>query len=98
MLQVPFGEIAAVRDYLKIDGQVSKPKRFHPARPVDGLECKRSEVSGNRLWGLFKELTNGEPDAFFEHCFVHNYFPLALLSGTGLNITPADLKVVIFYP
>ena len=82
-------------EHLLFVGKVSSPASFHPSRPVLGLECKRSEVSGERLWGIFKELTNGDAELFFKNCFVHNYCPLALLSETGLNITPAELKVVI---
>ena len=52
---VPFGEVAAVRDWLKIGGRVGKPDREHPRRPVTGFACARSEVSGRRLWGLFAE-------------------------------------------
>lgn len=96
VLQVPFGEIDAVRDYLKIEGKVLKPEKFHPHRPVEGLNCKRSEVSGKRLWNLIKELSKNDPNVFFKHCFVHNYCPLAFLSKSGLNVTPADLKVTIF--
>src|ERR1043166_1269673 len=50
---VPFGEIAAVRDWLKIECVIGKPLREHPRRLVTGFACHRSEVSGKRLWGLF---------------------------------------------
>lgn len=43
--QVPFGEVEVVKDWLKISGNVYKPRREHPQRPVLGMECKRSEVS-----------------------------------------------------
>ena len=46
---IPFGEIPAVRDWMKISCDVNKPKIEHPKRPVEGIECKRSEVSGRRL-------------------------------------------------
>src|SRR5437763_969685 len=52
---VPFGEIAAVSNWLKITAPVGKPLREHPRRPVAGFDCVRSEVSGQRLWGLFAE-------------------------------------------
>ena len=45
---VPFGEIALVRDWLGIDSAVAKPAHEHPARPIDGFACTRSEVSGAR--------------------------------------------------
>ena len=51
---VPFGEIAAVRDWLKITAKIGKPAHENPKRPVEGFDCPRSEcVSGRRLWGLF---------------------------------------------
>lgn len=92
-LQVPFGEIAAVRDFLKISGEVEKPEKQHERRPVEGLNCRRSEVSGNRLWGLIKDLSENDPQVFFKDCFVYNYCPLAFLSRNATNITPAELKV-----
>ncbi len=50
---VPFGEIAAVRDYMRLTGAVTTPRRSHPKRPILGLDCPRSEISGQRLWGAF---------------------------------------------
>lgn len=93
--QVPFGEVSAVKEYLKINGEVKEPEKFHPARRVEGLNCKRTEISGKRLWELIKNLTENDPSVFFKDCFVYNYCPLALLGETGINITPADLKVSI---
>ena len=43
---VPFGEVAAVRDYLRLTGDIIAPARFHAKRPVLGFDCPRSEVSG----------------------------------------------------
>ena len=68
---IPFGEIPAVRDWMKITCDVSKPEIEHPKRPVEGIDCQRSEVSGRRLWGLFAEKF-GEPDCFFKDHFVLN--------------------------
>src|SRR5688500_223507 len=48
---VPFGEVSMVRDWLGIEAEVTKPKKEHPKRPIEGFACKRSEVSGARLWG-----------------------------------------------
>src|ERR1700752_1551878 len=45
---VPFGEIASVRDFLQLSGDVVAPRRFHAKRPVLGFDCPRSEVSGQR--------------------------------------------------
>jgi len=87
---VPFGEVAAVRDWLKIECPVGKPEREHPRRPVIGFECARSEVSGRRLWGLFAERF-GTPEQFFVEHIVMNYCPLAFLESSGRNCTPDKL-------
>lgn len=89
---VPFGEVSVVRDWLAISGPVSKPIKEHPSRLVSGLECHRSEVSGKRFWGLFQELCGSNPHVFFQHCFIYNQCPIALMSVSGKNITPAELK------
>lgn len=78
---VPFGEINAVKGYLKLDGKVGKPLREHPKRPVEGLQIKRSEISGKRLWGLFAE-RYPECGEFFSDHTVFNYCPLGFLTGT----------------
>lgn len=87
---VPFGEVAVVRDWLGITGPVQAPARVHPARPIDGFRCPRSEVSGRRLWGLFAERF-GSPSGFFAGHFVANYCPLAFLDEGGRNLTPDKL-------
>ena len=86
---IPFGEIAAARDWLGIDAPVGKPARENPKRPVEGFACPRSEVSGRRLWGLFQERF-GSAEAFFAEHFVANYCPLAFFDG-GRNLTPDKL-------
>jgi single-strand selective monofunctional uracil DNA glycosylase len=88
---VPFGEIAAVRDWLKVRGDVGKPEREHPRRPVSGFTCTRSEVSGRRLWDLFAERFQ-TPDGFFAQHIVMNYCPLAFLESGGRNRTPDKLS------
>ncbi|MGB0766874.1 MAG: single-stranded DNA-binding protein [Phycisphaeraceae bacterium] len=87
---LPFGEIAAVRDYLGVEAAIGKPKREHPKREVIGLKCERSEVSGRRLWGLVAERYPDPGDFFAEHMVV-NYCPLVFMSETGKNITPDKL-------
>ncbi|XP_052497254.1 single-strand selective monofunctional uracil DNA glycosylase isoform X2 [Budorcas taxicolor] len=87
---VPFGEVSVVRDWLGLGGPVRSPPQEHPKRPVLGLECPQSEVSGARFWGFFRNLC-GQPEVFFRHCFVHNLCPLLLLAPSGRNITPAEL-------
>jgi single-strand selective monofunctional uracil DNA glycosylase len=87
---VPFGEVAAVRDWMSIRGVVRKPAHEHPKRPIEGFACKRSEVSGRRLWGWAAQRF-GAADAFFAEWFVLNYCPLALLEASGRNFTPDKL-------
>ncbi len=89
---VPFGEIPAVRDWMGIDLPVSRPANEHPKRPVLGFACPKSEVSGRRLWGLFRERF-GTAEAFFREHFVVNYCPLVFMSASGSNITPDKLPV-----
>ncbi|MGJ3243461.1 MAG: uracil-DNA glycosylase family protein [Opitutales bacterium] len=89
---VPFGEIPAVRDWMGLRGRVSRPAHEHPKRPVEGLACRRSEVSGRRLWGLFQEAFP-DPSAFFRDHFVANYCPLVFMAESGANLTPDKLPV-----
>jgi single-strand selective monofunctional uracil DNA glycosylase len=88
---VPFGEIPAVRDWMKIRAAISKPDPEHPRRPVTGFDCARSEISGKRLWKLFADRF-GTAEKFFERHFVVNYCPLAFLEETGANRTPDKLS------
>jgi single-strand selective monofunctional uracil DNA glycosylase len=92
MLQtgIPFGEVAAVRDWMGLTGEVVSPPRFQPLRPVQGLACRRSEVSGRRLWGLFASRF-GTADAFFQRQLVLNYCPLGFMEAGGRNVTPDKL-------
>ncbi|MDH5427408.1 MAG: DUF4918 family protein [Nitrospirota bacterium] len=87
---VPFGEITHVRDWLGITGPIDRPQLEHPKRPIQGLDCPRSEISGQRLWGFFKE-TFGTPEAFFNRFFVVNYCPLVFMEESGKNRTPDKL-------
>ncbi|XP_069686659.1 single-strand selective monofunctional uracil DNA glycosylase [Periplaneta americana] len=88
---VPFGEVDVVKGWLRVSGNIGRPVKEHPSRQVLGLECKRSEVSGRKFWGLFQNIC-GDPAAFFQVAFVYNYCPLAFMTSTGKNITPAELK------
>jgi single-strand selective monofunctional uracil DNA glycosylase len=89
---VPFGEIESVRDWLGIDAPVDCPLHEHPKRPVEGLQCQRSEVSGRRLWGLFRQRF-GDADTFFAEHFVANYCPLVFMEASARNRTPDKLPV-----
>lgn len=87
---VPFGEVAMVRDWLGIDARIDRPEREHPARPILGLACPRSEVSGARLWGWARE-SFVTPERFFARFFVANWCPLAFMEESGRNFTPDKL-------
>ncbi len=87
---VPFGEVAAVRDWMKIAAMIGKPAYEHPKRPVLGFDCIRSEVSGRRLWQLFAERFV-TPEKFFARHFVVNYCPLVFCEASGRNFTPDKL-------
>ncbi len=87
---VPFGEVEAVRSWLGLRGAVRHPPHEHEKRPVLGLECPRSEVSGRRLWGYLANRCV-TPQRFARRFFVHNYCPLAFVSATGANLTPDKL-------
>ena len=90
---IPFGEVAVVRDWLGLPDVVEIPDAQHPKRPIEGFGCRRSEVSGRRLWGLFAARF-GDAETFFKDHYVLNYCPLAFLSESGANITPDHLPVV----
>jgi len=87
---IPFGEICAVRDWLKISAPISKPAKEHPKRPILGFDCARMEVSGQRLWNFFADRF-GASEKFFAQHFVVNYCPLAFLQASGANHTPDKL-------
>jgi single-strand selective monofunctional uracil DNA glycosylase len=87
---VPFGEICAVRDWMKIQAPIDRPASEHPRRPVQGFNCRRREISGQRLWGLFAQRF-GSPEKFFPSHFVVNYCPLAFIEEGGRNRTPDKL-------
>jgi single-strand selective monofunctional uracil DNA glycosylase len=91
---VPFGEIAAVRDWMGIRARVDRPEHEHPKRPIEGFDCKRSEVSGRRLWG-WAAARFGTADAFFVDFFVLNYCPLVFLEASGRNFTPDKLPAAL---
>jgi single-strand selective monofunctional uracil DNA glycosylase len=91
---VPFGEVAAVRDWMGIHAPVKRPAHEHPKRPIEGFDCPRSEVSGRRLWG-WAAARFGPAERFFSEWFVLNYCPLALLEASGRNYTPDKLPATL---
>ena len=88
---VPFGAIPKVRDWLRIEAAVGRPRREHPRRPVEGFACRRIEVSGDRFWGLMQERFVTAEKFFADH-FVVNYCPLAFMEASGRNRTPDKLR------
>lgn len=87
---VPFGEVEAVRSWLGLRGEVQQPAHVHDKRPVQGLECTRSEVSGRRLWSWAAQRFV-TPQRFLRRFFVTNYCPLAFVAASGANLTPDKL-------
>lgn len=87
---IPFGEVAAVREWLGIEASIGRPEREHPKRPIQGFSCTRSEVSGRRMWGLFASRSE-TPKAFFSEHFVANYCPLVFMDDGARNLTPDKL-------
>jgi len=94
---VPFGEVEHVRDWVGITAPVARPSNEHPKRVIEGFACKRSEVSGRRLWGAFKERF-GFADAFFAKHFVLNYCPLVFMEASGRNRTPDKMAAAETVP
>ena len=88
---IPFGEINAVKDWMKIKAPVKTPAKVHPKRPVLGFKCTKREVSGKRLWG-WAQKTFQSPDRFFSHFFVANYCPLLFIEDSGRNRTPDHIR------
>ena len=88
---IPFGEINAVRDWMKIKAPIGAPSKTHPKRPVLGFKCAKREVSGQRLWG-WAQKTFQTPDRFFNRFFVANYCPLIFIEDSGRNRTPDHIR------
>jgi len=87
---VPFGEVRIVRDWLGIEERIDRPENEHPKRTVEGFACKRSEVSGARLWGAIADHWK-TPESFFQGHFIANYCPLVFMEASGRNRTPDKL-------
>jgi single-strand selective monofunctional uracil DNA glycosylase len=87
---VPFGEVSLVREWMGIEGVVGHPSQEHPKRPIQGFACRRSEVSGRRVWSWARDVF-GTPERFFARFFVYNYCPLLFLEESGRNRTPDRL-------
>jgi single-strand selective monofunctional uracil DNA glycosylase len=88
---VPFGHVPTIKSWLRIDARIDQPAKMHAKRPIEGLNCTRAEVSGERLWGLFRQHFN-TPVKFFKKHFVTNYCPLVFMEESGRNRTPDKLR------
>ena len=88
---VPFGDVAYVRDWMGVTGEVGQPARPHPKRPVVGFATTRREASGKRLYG-WAEARYGTAERFFEDFFIVNYCPLMFFDEEGRNLTPPQLR------
>lgn len=88
---VPFGEVAAVRDWMGLRPEIGKPEGEHPKRKILGMDSPKSEVSGRRLWGLFSEKFP-KAEAFFKDHLVINFCPLIWMKDTGANLTPDKIR------
>ena len=87
---VPFGDPHMVKGWLGLRVAVAAPDHQHPKRPIQGLDCPRGEVSGQRLWGWAKKRF-GTPERFFKRFWVANYCPLVFMEASGRNRTPDKL-------
>lgn len=89
---VPFGTVELVREWLEIEGPVTRPLLEHPRRPVLGYGVTREEVSGLRFWGWARDRF-GTASRFFDRFFVANYCPLVFMEESGRNRTPDKLPI-----
>ena len=90
---IPFGEINAVQNYLKIRTAAVAPAVNYPELPILGPTCRRAEVSGKRLWGLIAA-TFPRAEDFFADNLIFNYCPVFFSRVTGgkrVNVTPDKL-------
>lgn len=87
---VPFGDVRFVSEWMQLSGAVERPDPEHPKRPIEGFQCRRSEVSGSRLWGWARDRF-GAPEQFFARFFVVNYCPLVFIEPPAKNRTPDKL-------
>ena len=95
---VPFGEVAAVRDWMGIEVPVGRPPDEHPKRPVDGLCLHAAARSAGGVCGGCSRERFGSAEAFFRDHFVANYCPLVWMSDSGANLTPDKLPAAEMAP
>ncbi|XP_073819641.1 single-strand selective monofunctional uracil DNA glycosylase-like [Musca autumnalis] len=92
---IPFGDIATVRDRMKLQGAIRNAPNLHSNITIKGLQSwAEEEPSSQRFWDLIKTIFNDEEDfldSFFENCFVHNFCPLVFIDNNGYNVSFADV-------
>ena len=93
---IPFGEVNVVREYLQINEQLQDIPPTHKKRPIDGLNCKRSEVSGRRMWALMQSRYPSSSQ-FPPHVAIMNYCPVVFVDrgATGKNIIPEKIVLEV---
>jgi len=87
---VPFGQIEMVKTWMGIEAEVDHPPKEHPNRQIEGFQCTKSEVSGQRLWSYFAGRYPNASDFFADHAVI-NYCPLVFMEESGKNRTPDKL-------
>jgi single-strand selective monofunctional uracil DNA glycosylase len=87
---IPFGHVELVEKWIGINGSVAQPAKQHPRRPIQGFQCQKREVSGQRLWGWAQSRFK-TPQQFFRRFWVANYCPLVFMEESGRNRTPDKL-------
>ena len=87
---VPFGDVAMVREWFRIDACLARDlPAQHRKYPILGMDCRRFEGSGSRVWRWAQERL-GTPEDFFERFFVWNYCPLLFIKQDR-NLIPEKL-------
>ncbi len=86
---VPFGEVSAVKEWLKIGAEVTKPSQEHPKRPSKD-SAARDQKSPTETMGTLQARYES-PSNFFKHHFVANYCPLVFMEQSAKNLTPDKL-------
>ena len=88
---IPFGCPEQVRNFLSIKHLfVGQPPSQHPKRLVLGLQCRKPEISGRRIWSFLSQ-RYGSADDVSRQIFVINHCPLWMFNQDGKNITPDKL-------
>ncbi|KAF5305762.1 hypothetical protein FQR65_LT07658 [Abscondita terminalis] len=84
---IPFGDIHIVKQWFNINEEVTKPMNEYQR-----VECvSDSETSGQRFWGLFKNICSN-PENFFQNAYVYDYCPIAMIDEDGKNVPVPEIK------